>query len=234
MVKVLVIDVGGSNVKLWLSGVEEPRRFESGTHLTPRHLVAAVRELTHDWSYDVVSLGIPGLVAHHGPIDEPGNLADGWVDFDFKTVFEKPVRLVNDAAMQALGAYEGGRMLFLGLGTGLGSALIADRVIVPLELGCLPYTTEETLFRRLGKEGLRRHGREVWEHSVHQAVRVLRRVFTPDYVVLGGGQAEVLEKLPDGTRRGGNEDARTGGIRLWEEWIEPHDRSPSSAYRVVA
>jgi polyphosphate glucokinase len=234
MVKVLIIDVGGSNVKLWLSGDGEPRRFESGLHLTPRKLIEAVREMTSDWSYDVVSLGIPGLVKHHGPSDEPGNLAEGWVDFNFTAAFDRPVRVVNDAAMQALGAYEGGRMLFLGLGTGVGSALIAERVVVTLELGCLPYTPQETLFDRVGTAGLKKHGPEIWEHSIHEAVRVLRRVFTPDYVMLGGGQAELIRQLPEGSRRGGNEDACTGGIRLWEERIEPHDRIPSTAYRVVA
>lgn len=234
---VLTIDVGGSHVKLLASTADEPRRFDSSDDLAPQQLVDKVRELADDWEYEVVSLGLPGLVGSDGPVEEPGNLGNGWVGFDFAAAFDCPVRVVNDAAMQALGGYEDGRMLFLGLGTGLGSALICERVIVPLELGSLPYhgsRSQETLAERLGKEGLRRHGRTLWEESVHKTVAVLHRAFSADYVVVGGGQADELKTLPTGARRGSNADAFTGGFRLWEEWIEPHDRRPSTAYRVVA
>lgn len=230
---VLVIDVGGSHVKLLATGQAGPRRFDSGTHLTPEALVERVKGLTADWRYDVVSLGYPGTVDPDGPTDEPGNLADGWVGFDFGAAFGRPVRVVNDAAMQALGAYDGGRMLFLGLGTGLGSALVADRVVIPLELGCLPYTDGETIADRLGKKGLKRHGADAWLRTVGEVVKALRRAFQADYVVLGGGNAEKVDPLPEGARRGGNEDAFAGGFRLWEERVEPHDNEPSDAWRVV-
>jgi len=230
---VLVIDVGGSHVKLSVSDVDETRRFDSGAELTPDAMLQAVDEHTADWEYDVVSVGIPARVGPHGVLAEPGNLGSGWVGYDFNLAFGKPVRLVNDAAMQALGGYEGGRMLFLGLGTGVGSALIVDRVIVPLELGNLPLGCEQTLFERLGKQGLERDGRPAWEAAVHEVVAALMPAFAADYVMLGGGQVEVLRELPAGARRGGNADAITGGFRLWEEWIEPHDRTPSGAYRVV-
>jgi hypothetical protein len=230
---VLVVDVGGSHVKFLVSDAEEPRRFDSHPGLEPREMVQNVRERTSDWNYDAVSLGVPARIGPRGPLGEPGNLGDGWIDFDFHCAFERPVRLVNDAAMQALGAYDKGRMLFLGLGTGLGSALITERVIVPLELGNLTWNREETLAERLGKKGLQKLGRDDWEASVHRAVAVLQQAFAVDDTVLGGGQAEVLQSLPVGVRRGGNHDAFTGGFRLWEEWVEPHDRTPSSAYRLV-
>jgi len=213
---VLVIDVGGSHVKLSVSGIDETRRFDSGTELTPEAMLHAVREHAADWDYDVVSIGIPARVGQHGVLAEPGNLGTGWVGYDFNLAFGKPVRLVNDAAMQALGGYEGGRMLFLGLGTGVGSALIVDRVIVPLELGNLALGCEQTLFERLGKQGFEGDGRPAWEAAVHETVAALMPAFSADYIMLGG-----------------NADAISGGFRLWEEWIEPHDRTPSGAYRVV-
>jgi polyphosphate glucokinase len=232
-VKVLVIDVGGSHVKLMASGRTEGARFESGRTLTPAELVARVKRLTSRWSYDVISLGYPGAVSHDGPVAEPGNLGSGWVAYDFAKAFRRPVRVVNDAAMQALGGYDGGRMLFLGLGTGLGSALVAERVIVPLELGTLPYAGGDTYGERLGKAGLKLHGKEAWVKAVTQATGVLRRAFSADYVVLGGGNARKVPVLPSHTRRGGNGDAFTGGFRLWEERVEPHDAPPSDAWRVV-
>jgi polyphosphate glucokinase len=233
-VKILVIDVGGTSVKLLATKESEPRKFESGEHLTPDQLVAGVREHTADWKFDVVSLGYPGAVRPDGPTSEPGNLADGWVGYDFEKAFGKPVRLINDAAMQALGAYEGGRMLFLGLGTGLGSALVAEHVVVPLELGDLPWGRQQrTLFERLGRKGRKRFGKRKWLKTVGDATAILRRVFVADYVVLGGGQADEVEPMPPQTRRGGNEDAFTGGFRLWEEWVEPHDSEPPRTWRVV-
>lgn len=230
--KVLVIDVGGSHVKLLATGRRRRRRFESGPTLTPGDLVERVRELTSDWPHDVIALGYPGAVGPNRPEAEPGNLAEGWVGFDYERAFGKPVRIVNDAAMQAVGAYDGGRMLFLGLGTGLGSALVTDGVIVPLELGNLPFG-RKTMFYYLGKRGLKRLGLDVWRTAVHETVHALRFATRADYVVLGGGNAKHVAPMPDGARRGHNNDAFTGGFRLWEEMVEPHDRLPSAAWRVV-
>lgn len=230
---VLVIDVGGSHVKMLATGRRVPVKFESGKKMTPRRMMKQVSRMTSDWRFDVVSIGIPGAVGPKGALREPGHLGRGWVGFDFAAAFGKPVRVINDAAMQALGGYAGGRMLFLGMGTGLGSALVAERVVVPLELGCLPFSGRQTLAQRLGKRGLAKHGKPAWQRALAQAVKVLRASFSADYVVLGGGNARNVNPLPPGTRRGGNEDAFTGGFRLWEELIEPHDREPSSAWRVV-
>lgn len=230
--EVLVVDIGGSRVKMLASGRHEPRRFESG-ELTPDRLIEGVREATADWSYDVISLGFPGAVDANGPRAEPGNLGTGWVRFDFGKAFGKPVRVLNDAAMQALGGYDGGRMLFIGLGTGVGSALVTEHVVVPLELGCLSYGADETLFNRLGAAGLDAHGHAAWLAAVTQVTTVLREAFAADYVLIGGGNADRVDPLPRGTRRGGNDDAFTGGFRLWEEIVEPHDRRSESVWRVV-
>lgn len=234
--KALVIDIGGSHVKLLMTGVkaEDARSFDSGKDLTPDELVARTQALVSDWDYDVVSIGYPGRVGSDGPIAEPGNLGNGWVGFDFPDAFEHPVRIVNDAAMQALGAYDEGRMLFLGLGTGLGSALVANHVIVPLELGSLRLRGKRDLFNRLGKEGLQRRGRKAWAEAVLDTAQHLRDAFLADYVVLGGGNAERVGELPKHIRRGGNEDAFTGGFRLWDEDVEPHDRPHSPIWRVVS
>jgi polyphosphate glucokinase len=232
-VEVLVVDIGGSHVKFLSTGEPEPRQFDSGEDFTPDTLVARLRELTSACRYDVVSLGYPGRVGPNGPTEEPGNLGSGWVGYDFETALGRPVRVINDAAMQALGAYSGGRMLFLGLGTGLGSALVVDRVVVPLELGRLPYREGETLFDRLGKSGRKRHGIKAWNKAVAQTVNVLREAFAADDVVLGGGQIKHVDPLPEGVRRRGNEDAFTGGFRLWEEEFEHHDRAPSRVWRVL-
>lgn len=229
---VLVIDVGGSHVKLHASGAEAPRRFKSGRALTPQELVASVREHTGDWHYDVISLGYPGAVDEKGPRAEPGNLGDGWVGFDFEAAFDRPVRIVNDAVMQALGGYDGGRMLFLGLGTGVGSALVTEHVVIPLELGCLPFG-DGTLFRRLGKEALAARGEDAWTQDVAEVTAILRQAFAADYVVLGGGNAKHVRPLPPDTRRGGNDDAFGGGFRLWEDMVEPHGRQPPRVWRVV-
>jgi polyphosphate glucokinase len=232
-VKVLVIDVGGTNVKLLVTGHDEPRRFKSGKRLTPEALVAETRRAVRGWTYDVISIGYPGKVGPQGPLEEPGNLTPGWVDFHFEAAFGKPVRVVNDAVMQALGGYEGGRMLFLGLGTGLGSALVSEHVVVPLELGSLPFSQRETMAERLGKTGLHRHGPQRWRRSVRDVIDVFRHAFSADYVLLGGGNAKKVIDLPEGVRRGGNEDAFTGGFRLWEEYVMPHDARPPLAWRVV-
>jgi hypothetical protein len=230
---VLVIDVGGSHVKMRISGVSERRRFASGTELTPEALVCHVRNATEDWQFDVVSLGFPGPVNSQGPSAEPGNLGGGWVGFQFERAFGRPVRLVNDAVMQALGAYAGGRMLFLGLGTGLGSALITEHVVVPLELGNLPFGNGETMADRLGRSGLQANGRSRWLRDIEEATRVLREAVSADYAVLGGGNAKLVDPIPAGTLRGGNDDAFKGGFRLWEEIVEPHTRRPPCVWRVV-
>jgi len=230
---VLVIDVGGSHVKLCATGQSQPRRFRSGKHLTPDLLVKQVQGETRGWKYDAIALGYPGDVAADGPARDPANVGRGWVGYEFDKAFGRPVRIVNDAVMQALGGYDGGRMLFVGLGTGLGSALVAERVAVPLELGCLPFNARETLAQRLGKDGLSRHGLETWRRGVTWAAQWLCRSFAVDYLVLGGGNAKNVHPLPPGTRRGGNEDAFTGGFRLWEERVEPHDGQPAPTWRIV-
>ena len=230
----LVVDIVGSHIKMLATGQHEPRQLESGEGLTPHVLVDRVRAATTDWRYEVVSIGYPGAVDANGPRAEPGNLGAGWVRFDFSKAFDKPVRVLNDAAMQALGGYDGGRMLFLGLGTGLGSALVTEHVVVPLELGCLPYDTNETLFDRLGTAGLEKHGHEKWLAAVTQVTTMLREAFAADYILLGGGNASRVVPLPRGARcGGGKEDAFRGGFRLWDEIVEPHDRRSSSAWRVV-
>jgi polyphosphate glucokinase len=230
---VLVVDVGGSHVKLRASGSDETRRFRSGKTLTPDALVQQVRSLAADWAYDVVALGYPGAVDEHGPAAEPGNLSPGWVGYDFRRAFERPVRVVNDAVMQALGAYESGRMLFLGLGTGVGSALITEHVLVPLELGSLPYAGGGTLAEHLGRAARKHYGHTVWQQTVVDVTPRLRAAMAADYVVLGGGNAQKVEQLPPHTRRGSNDDAMEGGFRLWEETVEPHDQQPVRVWRVV-
>jgi polyphosphate glucokinase len=231
-VNVLVVDIGGSHVKMKSSAVPEPRSFDSDETLTPTRLIERIRETTADWSYDVVALGYPGAVAANAPSAEPGNLGDGWVGFDFEGAFGMPVRIVNDAVMQALGGYDGGRMLFLGLGTGLGSALVTEHVVVPLELGCLQYDGA-TMAEWLGREGLEHHGPEAWLRAVHAIAAILREAFAAEYIVIGGGNAARVDPLPEGARRGGNDDAFEGGFRLWEEFVVPHDEHPEPVWRVV-
>ena len=230
---VLVIDVGGSHVKLCATQCDAPVQSDSGPDFKPDELVEMVRRLTRHWKYEAISIGYPGRVGPSGPAAEPGNLGQGWVGFDFNNALGKPVRIVNDAAMQALGGYDGGRMLFLGLGTGLGSALVAERVLVPLELGDLAHQSGVTLGERLGKAGLAWLGEDAWRKEVSQATQMLRAAFDADYVLLGGGNAAMVNPLPPDVRQGGNEDAFVGGLRLWEELVEPHDRKPSDAWRVL-
>ncbi|HYH65036.1 MAG TPA: hypothetical protein VD866_10110 [Urbifossiella sp.] len=230
---ILVIDIGGSHVKLHATGQPAPRRFESGRHLTPESMVEEVKRRTHDWPYEVVSVGYPGLVGPDGPEVEPGNLGPGWVRFDFAAALDRPTRVVNDAAMQALGAYTGGRMLFLGLGTGLGSALVTDRVVIPLELGSLPYGRRRTVADHVGRGGLKQHGEARWLETVVRVVEHVRDALKADYVVLGGGNAKRVKPLPPHTRRGGNEDAFAGGFRVWEEDVDPHSYPPAAPWRVV-
>ena len=231
--EVLVIDVGGTRVKLGASSAAGTRRFRSGASLTPEDLIDKVKQHTVDWNYDVVALGFPGPVHDNGPTAEPGNLGTGWVGFDFQKELARPVRIVNDAVMQALGAYDSGRMLFLGLGTGVGSALITEHVLIPLELGSLPHVRGGTVVGHLGSAALKERGDAAWQTAVAEITPVLREAFSADYVVLGGGNAKRVDPLPPYTRRGSNHDAITGGFRLWEEVVEPHDRQSARVWRVV-
>lgn len=214
--RVLVIDVGGTNVKILASGQRAPRKVRSGPKLTPRKMVAAVKTLAADWKYDAVAIGYPGRV-HHGRIMvEPHNLGRGWVGFDFRSAFGRPVRILNDAAMQALGSYKRGLLLFLGLGTGLGAALVADGVVIPMELAHLSFKNG-TYEDYLGLRAPRRLGRKKWQKYVEFGTARMIEAVHPDDVVLGGGNARRLKKLPEGSRLGSNACAFAGGFRLWDD-----------------
>jgi polyphosphate glucokinase len=213
--RVLVIDVGGSHVKMRVSGRRDEREFVSGPRLTARRMVAGVHTLAGDWRYDVVSIGYPGVVVHGKILTEPHNLGRGWVGFDFHAAFGRPTRIVNDAAMQAVGSYEGGRMLFLGLGTGLGSALIVDGVVEAMEIAHLTFKHGKTYEDYAGESGRHRLGPKKWRRVVAEIVEQLRTALEADYVVLGGGNARKLKKLPEGARLGSNDFAFLGGFRLW-------------------
>ncbi len=213
--KILVVDIGGTNVKMLASGQREPRKFPSGPTLTPRQMAAGVKQAVQGWQYDAVSIGYPGPVRLGQPASEPHNLGKGWVAFNYRAAFGRPVKIINDAAMQALGSYEGGRMLFLGLGTGLGSTLIADGVIQPMELGHLPYR-KGTFEDYLGIRGLEQRGKKKWRAAVEDAVARLVAALQPDTVVLGGGNVKKLKALPPLSRAGVNANAFRGGFRLWE------------------
>lgn len=212
----LVVDVGGSHVKLLATGQDEPRRFASGPKMTAEQMVAGVKELARGWAYDAVSIGYPGLVRRGRVVSEPHNLAPGWVGFDLRAAFGCPVKLMNDAAMQALGSYAGGTLLFLGLGTGLGSALVVEGVVVPMELGHLPYE-EGTYEDQVGARGLKRRGKKKWRRRVAKVVAQWVAALQPDDVVLGGGNVKKLDELPPGCRAGDNANAFLGGFRLWED-----------------
>jgi polyphosphate glucokinase len=212
--KVLVVDIGGSRVKLRATSQGTTRKFDSGPTLTPKMMVAGVHKLTRGWQYDVVSIGYPGPVLHGRPVQEPHNLARGWVGFDYEAAFGRPVKIVNDAAMQALGSYEGGRMLFLGLGTGLGSTLIVEGIVHPLELGHLPYR-KGTFEDYVGLRGLQKRGKKKWRRTVDDVVTRLAAAIQPDTVVIGGGNVKKLKTLPPGCRTGLNANAFRGGFRLW-------------------
>ncbi len=212
---VLVIDVGGSNVKILATNQTKPRKFPSGPVMSPIEMVAGVKELAQDWAYDVVAIGYPGPVRRGEIVKDPHNLAPGWVGFDFEAAFGCPVRIINDAAMQALGSYESGTMLFLGLGTGLGSAMVVEGVVVPLELAHLPYN-KGTYEYYLGKRALERLGKKKWREYVKICVGQLIAALQLDDVVIGGGQVKVLKELPTGCRPGQNSNAFLGGFRLWD------------------
>lgn len=215
---VLAVDVGGSHVKALASNQQERRRFVSGPSLTAEQMVAGTLEAVADWSWDVASVGIPSPVRGGKLISEPVNLGEGWVGFDYEAAFGKPTQVVNDAVMQAVGSYRGGRMLFLGLGTGLGSAMIVDGTIEPLELGHLPFR-KQTFEDYVGERGLKKLGKKKWKKAVFEAVERLSAAMEPDEVVLGGGGVDDLDELPDGCRRGENENAFLGGFRLWDpDW----------------
>lgn len=213
--KILVVDIGGTNVKLLISR-DSKRKFPSGKTLSPVDLVAQIKEVASDWEYDAVALGFPSVVERDKIQKDPKHLAKGWAGFDFKKSLGKPTRVINDAAMQALGSYHGGRMLFLGLGTGLGSTLIWGRNVMPLELGDLPYPGVTRIEDVLGKRGLERLGRKAWRLEVHQTVSMLKVAFIADYVVLGGGNSKNMDTLPEGVELGHNRNAYLGGVRLWE------------------
>jgi polyphosphate glucokinase len=218
--RVLVVDVGGSHVKLLATGETERRRLLSGPGLEPGQMVHDVLEATRDWSYDVVSVGIPGPVLGGRVASEPPNLGEGWVGFDFERAFGKPTKVVNDAAMQALGSYDGGKMLFLGLGTGLGTTMIVDGLVEPMELGHLPFRNM-TFEDFVGERGRKKLGKKKWREAVAETVEALTAALAPDYVVLGGGNASKLDKLPPKTRLGANENAFEGGFRLWRDESPP-------------
>jgi polyphosphate glucokinase len=212
---VLVVDVGGTNVKILATGQSEPRKLVSGPTLTAEKMVAGVKELAVDWKYDVVSIGYPGPVLLGRPISEPKNLASGWVGFDYQAAFGCPVKIINDAAMQALGSYKGGKLMFLGLGTGLGSTLIVEGIVEPMELGHLPYR-KGTYEDYVGLRGMVRFGKKKWRKYVEDVVARLIAALRPDDVVLGGGNVKKLKDLPPGCRAGVNANAFLGGFRLWE------------------
>jgi polyphosphate glucokinase len=211
---VLVVDIGGSSVKILATGQTQSRSFPSGSTLTPGRMVKGVKKLAADWTYDVVSIGYPGPVLGERPIAEPHNLGHGWVGFDFASAFGHPVKVVNDAAMQALGSYKGGKMLFLGLGTGLGTAMIIEGIVAPMEIGHLPYE-KGTYEEYVGRAGLERFGNEQWQRHVADVVERLMAALQPDDTVIGGGNVARLDTTPPHCRKGDNADAFRGGFLLW-------------------
>jgi polyphosphate glucokinase len=216
---ILVIDIGGTHIKVLATGQGEERKIPSGPNMTPDKMVRDVKRVTADWKYTHISIGYPGPVIHGHPLLEPHNLHDGWVGFDFRKAFGCPIKIINDAAMQALGSYRGGRMLFLGLGTGLGPAMIVDGILQPMELARLPYRKGRSYEDYLGIGGLKRLGKLKWRLHVDDIVGKLKDALEADYVVLGGGNAKLIRKLPPSTFLGDNRKAFLGGFRLWETKI---------------
>lgn len=215
--RVLVIDVGGTNIKMLATGQKEPRKYPSGPGMTPRRMVRVVKKSVRDWKFDCVSLGFPGPVINGHPLREPHNLGGGWMVFNFGRAFGCPIKIINDAAMQALGSYKGGRMLFLGLGTGLGAAMIVEGILQPMELAHLIYKNGRTYEDYLGLRGLERSGKKKWRKHVATITKQLKAALEADYVVLGGGNSKKLKKLPPGTLLGNNENAFLGGFRMWQK-----------------
>ena len=226
---VLVVDVGGNHVKILATGQNQSREFPSGPTLTAEQMVAGVKKLARDWKYDAVSIGYPGPVIRNRPLAEPHNLGPGWMGYDFKAAFKRPVTVVNDAAMQALGSYKGGKMLFLGLGTGLGSAMIVDGIVEPMELGHLPYK-KRTFEDYLGIRGYDRLGKKKWRKEVADVVARLIAALEPEDVVLGGGNVKRLKELPRGCRAGDNANAFSGGFRLWQKTSGPNLSNSGKAH----
>jgi polyphosphate glucokinase len=222
--KILVVDVGGTHLKVLATGHRKRRRVVSGPSMTAREMVERVKDITTDWTYDAVSIGYPGVVVHGCISVEPHNLGRGWMGFDFRRALGRPVKVINDAAMQALGSYRGGRMLFLGLGAGLGSAMIIDGVIAPMELAHLPYKNGRSYEYFVGQGGLKRLGKKRWRKHVAEVTKLLKTAHEVDDVVIGGGNVRLLPSLPHGARRGENRNAFTGGFRLWDErWTRLDD-----------
>lgn len=213
---VLVIDVGGTHVKILATGHDMPRKFPSGPKMTPQQMIAGVKRVAGTWKYDGVSMGYPGPVLQNRPVADPHNLAPGWIGFDFEVAFGCPIKIINDAAMQALGSYKGGKMLFLGLGTGLGSALVVDGILEPMELGHLPYK-KGTYEDYVGHEAFEERGKKKWRRDVADVVALLIAALEPDDVVLGGGNVKELKQLPPHCRVGNNANAFVGGFRLWQQ-----------------
>ena len=213
---VLVVDVGGTHVKILATGQKQRREFPSGPKLTPKQMVAGVKKLAKDWTYDAVSIGYPGVVLGNRPVADPYNLGNGWAGFDFGAAFKCPVKVINDAAMQALGSYKHGKMLFLGLGTGLGSAMVVDGIVEPMELGHMPYE-KATFEDYVGIRGVKKYGKKKWRSFVTDVVKRLVAALEPDDVVLGGGNVKKLKELPSGSRVGDNDNAFLGGFRLWKK-----------------
>ena len=227
---ILVVDVGGTHVKILATGERSARAFTSGPTLTAAQMVDGVNALAAEWSYEVVSIGYPGPVLRDRPVAEPHNLGEGWISFDYARAFGCPVKIINDAAMQALGAYRGGKMLFLGLGTGLGSAMVVDGIVEAMEIGHLPYR-KKTYEDYVGLRGLMKFGKKNWRKFVDDVVERLVGALEPEDVVIGGGNAALLKQLPAGARRGDNADAFTGGFRLWQQLGLPRKRAKSPRTR---
>jgi len=224
MKKILVVDVGGSNVKMMISLEDKRRKFPSGPKLTPEDAVEQIKQATKDWEFEAVAVGFPAPVIKGKIADDPKHLGKGWAGFDFGKALGKPARVINDASLQALGSYHaGGRMLFLGLGTGLGSALVWQDHVLPLELGDLPFVENDIIERQLGDEGLKELGKKEWQRETLWATKLLKQALIADYVVLGGGNAKLIEKLPDGFELGHNRNAYPGGVRLWETRAETNE-----------
>lgn len=215
--KVLAVDIGGSHVKILATGRRVRRRVESGPEMTAQQMVDAVKQMADGWTYDVVTLGYPGPVTHNKPVVEPANLGDGWCGFDYGAAFQRPVKMVNDALMQAIGSYDGGRMLFLGLGTGLGTAMVVDNIAQPMELAHLPYKKGRSFEDYLGDAGRKRQGKKRWRKHVFDVVERLQAALEPDYIVIGGGNLKKLDALPPGCRAGDNANAFKGGFRVWQK-----------------
>jgi hypothetical protein len=217
---VLIIDIGGSSVKLWHTGHQEHRKFDSGKHLTPDEMVKQSQKTVEDWTYEAIALGLPCRVSNGRAVEDPPNLGPGWVSYHFSSAFGQPVRTMNDACLQALGSYDGGRMLFLGLGTAVGSALIAERLVLSLDMGKMRFR-DERVWEILGDKGFAELGLKKWQKAIHEIVPALKHAVMADYVVIGGGNVKEMEELPDGVRRGHNRSVVEGGRRLWEELPDP-------------